>query len=180
MRIVVIGSSGAGKSTLAQEISQRCEVHHLELDGLHWLPGWVERDDNEFRALVSQRLDWVENWVVDGNYAVVRDCVWPRASHIVWLNYPFWMVFLRVLKRTAVRWLGRKRVFSGNRERLRTTLFSKDSILYWIVTSFGPRQREFGALFRERTAANPQTLWLEFRHPREAQEWLRRIATRGE
>ena len=63
-------------------------VPHVELDAIHWLPGWVEQDPAEFRAGVSQAIAG-PRWVVDGNYTRVRDLVWSRATTIIWLNYSF-------------------------------------------------------------------------------------------
>jgi len=44
-RTVVVGSSCAGKTTFAAALSARLGVPHVQLDALHWLPDWVERED---------------------------------------------------------------------------------------------------------------------------------------
>ena len=46
------------------------------MDSLHWLPGWIEADDSSFRELVDA-FTVTAAWVIDGNYSVARDLVWP-------------------------------------------------------------------------------------------------------
>ena len=41
MRIVVVGTSGVGKTTLAKDIAAALAIPHVELDALHWDPGWT-------------------------------------------------------------------------------------------------------------------------------------------
>jgi len=88
MRIAIIGSTGSGKSTLATSLAAKLTIPHTELDNLHWLPGWRERSNEEFRELVDLATQETA-WVIDGGYSVVRDLVWGRADVIVWLNYSF-------------------------------------------------------------------------------------------
>ena len=79
---------------------------HVELDAIHWLPGWEPRPREAFRALVGEAAAQPA-WVMDGNYGTVRDLLWPRATAAIWLNYPFATVMGRALRRTV------KRAFTG-------------------------------------------------------------------
>ena len=67
-----------------------------------------------------------ERWVVDGNYNMVRDIVWQRATTLAWLNLSFPVVFWRALSRTVIRSFGRRTLFSGNKESIRQ-VFDGDS-----------------------------------------------------
>jgi adenylate kinase family enzyme len=67
-RVSVVGTSGSGKSILARELARALDVPVVELDALHWLPGWAERPDEEFAAAVAQAAAG-ERWVIDGNYS---------------------------------------------------------------------------------------------------------------
>jgi adenylate kinase family enzyme len=80
---------------------------HIELDALHWQPNWVPRARAEFRALTAQALSQ-DCWVTDGNYGVVRDLVWSRATTVIWLNYALRLVLWRALARTVRRVLTRE------------------------------------------------------------------------
>lgn len=107
---------------------------------------------------------------MDGNYAVVRDLVWERATAIIWLNYSFPIVLWRALTRTARRVRTKEELFAGNRESLRMALFSPDSILWWVLTTFHQRRRRYRTLFDG--TAFPHLAYIEFRKPSEAASFL--------
>ncbi len=147
-RIVVVGTSCSGKTALANSLSKKLGSPHIELDTIHWLPDWVPRPVEEFRKLTSVAIA-EESWVVDGNYSSsVRDLVWPRATALVWLNYPFRVVIWRAWRRTISRVITRKELYSGNRETFAMAFFSGDSILWWVITTFHRRKREYRAIFQ--------------------------------
>ncbi|HVX60286.1 MAG TPA: hypothetical protein VHC19_06790 [Pirellulales bacterium] len=173
-RTVIIGTSCAGKSTLAKKFSQKLDAPHVELDALHWLPDWIERPDEELRALAEQALR-ADRWIVDGNYRQLRELVWPRATAIVWLNYSLATVFARAVRRTLRRSLRRETLYSGNRESLRRALFSRDSILLWVLTSHGRLRREYDSVFKD-FSHGPQTL-IRLRRPHEAEELVDSIVS---
>ncbi len=41
--VAVIGPSCAGKTTFARTLAERTGCVHIELDAVHWGPGWTER-----------------------------------------------------------------------------------------------------------------------------------------
>lgn len=164
-RVVVIGSSCSGKTTLARRIAGVLGVPHVELDELHWGPNWTERPTEVLRRAVGDRVAG-EGWVVDGNYTKVQDIVWPRATDAVWLNYSFPVVFGRALRRTVARMITREELFSGNRESFRVSFLSRDSILWWVITSFRRRRRQYERTFGARTF--PELRLTELRRQRDA------------
>lgn len=145
--MVVIGTSCSGKTTLARTLANIWNVPHIELDVLHWQPNWSPRPDEELRQL-TQAAVAAEQWVLDGNYSEVRDIVWGRATTLIWLNYPFRVVFGRALSRTVKRVLFREKLYAGNRETFRQTFLSRDSILWWVITTYQRRRREYPTLFK--------------------------------
>ncbi len=134
-RIAIIGSTGSGKSTLAKRLGAALELPVVELDSLHWLPGWIERDTATFRALVDQATSG-ERWITEGGYSEVRDLVWGRADTIVWLNLPFWTNFWQLFRRTVRRSQTGDPVCNGNIETWRQSFFSNDSVLLWLFKSY--------------------------------------------
>lgn len=168
-RIVVIGASGSGKTTFAAQIACQLGYPHIELDAIHWLPGWQEAPWDEIRTQVEQLTD-NETWVCDGNYSRLRDILWTRADTIVWLNFPFLFVFWRLLKRTLRRSFGNVELWNGNRETVRISFFSRDSILLWLLQSFPQHMREYPQLLAQPEHAHLKVL--RFHRSREAQAWL--------
>jgi len=171
-RVTVIGVSCSGKTTLARHIAQALVVPHIELDALHWLPNWQERPTPEFQALTAQAVAG-QRWVLDGNYSVVRAIVWAQATTVIWLNYPFYVVLWRALSRTVTRAATRQELFSGNRESFRQSFFSRDSILWWVVTTYHRRRREYPRLFNQPQFAHLTVI--EFNSPAETQAFLARL-----
>ena len=75
--------------------------------------------------------------------------IWQKATHIIWLNYPFARVFSQLLRRTIRRAWTREVIFSGNRESLRQSFFSKDSILLYMLQNFLAKRRELRWYFEQ-------------------------------
>ncbi len=171
-RVVVIGSSCAGKSTFARALAASRGCALIELDELYWAPHWTPKPTAEFLRLVGEAAAG-ERWVAAGNYGLAREALWGRATTIVWLNFGLPRVFWRGLRRTVARVVSREELFHGNRESFRQSFLSRDSILWWILTTFHRRQRGFHAL--RDAAAFAHLQWHEARHPREADAILRRL-----
>lgn len=170
-RIVIVGTSGSGKTTLAKSLAKKLGVTHIELDALHWEPDWIEVPDELMRERVQQALQ-SDAWTIDGNYKQVRDLVWARAQMLVWLDYSFPLVFFRAVRRTIRRMFTRELVCNGNRERL-SMLFSKESILLWVIQTHHKRAREYPALLARPEHAHLRIL--RFRTPSETTAWLKTI-----
>ncbi|MSQ30405.1 MAG: hypothetical protein EXR64_00030 [Dehalococcoidia bacterium] len=117
-RIQVMGPSGSGKTTVGQRLAALLGVPHVELDVLFWLPGWVERDADEFRAAVREATSG-DAWVASGNYTSrLLDVIWPRADTTAWLDRRLHLTILRQLTRSWRRWRTRELLWGTNVERL--------------------------------------------------------------
>jgi adenylate kinase family enzyme len=166
-RVVVVGTSCSGKTTLARQLSQMLGVPHIELDAVHWLPNWQPRPTDEFRRLVAEAVAG-ESWVMDGNYSsTARDIVWDRATTLIWLNYPFRVVFWRALRRTVLRVANQEELYSGNRETFRHSFLSRESIILWAITTYHRRRREYRRILDE--GVFPHLRVIELRSPAEAE-----------
>jgi adenylate kinase family enzyme len=109
--------------------------------------------------------------VVDGNYTSRLDGVLDGVDTVVWLDYPRRLVLSRVLRRTLLRVLLRRRLWNGNRERwhnLLTTDPAKNIIL-WSWTRHPLYRRRYAADAAEATRVQ----WVRLCTPAEADTWLR-------
>lgn len=169
MRYIVVGTSGAGKSTFAAALAQACGCPYIELDALYWGPGWAAVPHEQFEARMRSATAG-ECWVADGNYTAVRDVLWARATHIVWLNYGRGIVFPRVLWRTLSRGLLRTRLSHGNRESLRMAFFSRDSVLWWSYSTFARNRVKFAGLRSDPAYGHLE--WTEITKPSRARAFI--------
>ena len=169
MRYLVIGTSGAGKSTFAKKLAHKIHAPYVELDAHYWGTDWQAVPVEQFKRSVAEATQGA-CWVADGNFSAVRDVLWSRATHVVWLNYGRFTVFSRLLRRTLTHGLTRKRLTHGNRESLRMAFFSKDSVLLWSFSTYAKNQLKFSALREHGEFANLQ--WIEFSKTADASEFL--------
>jgi len=172
-RIVVDGPTGSGKSTLAQQAAERLGLTYVELDALYWQPGWRPAAYPDFQIDVQAALASADSgWIVDGNYRMVRDIIWPAAEMVVWLDYSLPVVFRRLLFRTARRVALGEELWNGNRERLweQLRLWSEDSLFHWLFKSYRRQRREYPQLFARPEYAHLGVL--RFASPRQAEAWL--------
>ncbi|HUS15625.1 MAG TPA: adenylate kinase [Chloroflexia bacterium] len=174
--MVVVGSTGSGKTTLARQLAAWSGVPHVELDALHWDPGWTEAPLEVFRARVTAALAGPA-WVVDGNYSAVRDLVWPRADTIIWLDYGLPHILGRLVRRTVHRVVSQEELWNGNRESLRGAFFSRDSLFIWALQTYGRRRREYPVLLSAAEHAHLRVL--HFHTPRATRAWLAGLPPRA-
>jgi len=171
-RIVVVGATGCGKSMLAERLAQKFNLDFIELDALYWKPDWVDSTREEFWEKVEAATH-SPRWALAGNYGMVRDIIWPRAEAVAWLDYPFFLIFGRLLRRTWVRWRTKELLWGTNYEPLwvHLKLWSKDSLVNWLFQTYKRRKRTYPQFF-----AQPEYSHLKvfrFKHPREMEAWLR-------
>jgi adenylate kinase family enzyme len=170
-RVVVLGTSGSGKTTLARQLAQRLNVPHIELDALHWEPNWTSTPTDRLIEKVRAALASAPNgWTVCGHYGQVRNVLWPQADTIIFLDYPMRVVFNRVLRRTLVQWWRKEELWNGNRQRLHTQFFARDSLFLWVINTWRKRRRSIPRLLRDPRFRHIRAL--RFRSPAELERWL--------
>lgn len=172
-RIVIIGAAASGKTTLAFNMAVKLGLPVIDLDDLHWQPGWKTTPRDEFKSEVRKSAS-KDKWIIAGNYSGVRDLVWNRADTVIWLDYNFSMNFWRLLKRTAHRLVDKKPVCNGNHETL-SNVFSKNSLIPWFLKTFHERRREYDEIFNDKKTY-PHLNKIRLNSQEEADEFLKALA----
>lgn len=171
-RISVIGSSsGAGKTTFGRRLAERLELPFIELDAVHWGPGWSSPSPERFQENFLKALPQ-GGWVVDGNYSALRGIVWDKADTLIWLDIPLRVCLWRILMRTLRRVRSGEELWpgTGNRETIRNAFFARDALLLYAVRTYRRRKRIWNEAVKSARWAH-----LEIHHFRsnvEAERWL--------
>jgi len=145
------------------------DVPHFELDSLFWRENWQKPDVEDFRQKVRRVLSG-EDWVTDGNYSAAREIVWGRVQVVVWLDYPLWLVMLRLIRRSIKRAFRRDLLWGTNRESLSNLFLSRNSLLFYVLRTHKKRQNLYQQL-----SQSPEFSGIEFirlRSPRQTEQWM--------
>lgn len=177
MRAVVIGSSGSGKSTFARQLAAACDLTRIELDALNWGPDWTNRsavDPADFERRVDEAIR-ARRWVTDGNYRAALARTLPKATHLIWLDYPRPVVMARVIRRSFVRAATGRELWpgTGNREDFRRWL-DREHPIRWAWDTFQRRRLQYEALFADLRLARLEKHRLT--RPREAERLIAKLA----
>jgi adenylate kinase family enzyme len=146
-RINVVGTSGSGKTTFARELAGLLNLPCYEIDQLFWNSNWQESSNDELFEKLHQ-VTSRPRWVLDGNYTRTIPVKWKQVQLVIWLDLSFLRTVLRVTKRTIHRSLTQKEIWSGtgNRESLRKAFFSKDSIIWWAITTYRNNRKKYSSI----------------------------------
>jgi adenylate kinase family enzyme len=172
-RISVYGVTGSGKSTAAAAIAAATGLEWHSVDDLTWEPGWVAVPPDEQRRRIAAICEQ-DSWVLDTMYGQWIDVPLPRLELIVALDYPRWLSFGRLLRRTITRIVDRRPICNGNIERLRGQ-FGKDSILLWHFRSFAGKRNRIEAWATAWAQGGEGPRVLRFRRPRDLGRWLAQL-----
>lgn len=142
----VMGPSGSGKSTLGLRLAEALGVPHVELDAINWLPGWTERDHDEFRSILAEQTAG-DGWVVSGNYISrgSSELLWRRADVLIWLDFPLRTIIPRQLIRSWHRWRSNELLWGTNHERFFPQLkfWDRNSLVGFTLATYESHRRRY-------------------------------------
>lgn len=168
-KVFVVGTCGSGKSTFSHKLSKICHLPFYEIDDYYWLPNWeMNSPENIFRAVSKIVLS--DEWIIAGNNSGVRDFSWPKADVIIWLDYPFLVCFWGVWMRMWSNIRHKVPICNGNYESFKRAFFSRDSILYWVLSSYRRRKKNYLRLMEDPKFAHVK--FIRFRSRKQAANWL--------
>ena len=166
---IVTSASGSGGTTVGRQIAARLDVPFHELDALFWQPNWTEPDPEDFRSRVAEVVA-TDSWLIDGSYqSWIGQLALGSADVVVWLDLSMRVWLPRLLWRTVSRaWRGDE-LWAGNRESLRVSFASRDSLILFALRHYRGRRRRYP----ERFAAYEV---VHLRSQPEIDRFLRRVA----
>ena len=170
-RVLIAGVTGSGKTTFARRLGELWDLRHVEIDALFHGPNWTPRP--EFLADV-QAFSREDRWVTEWQYTSrgTSEILAPRGQLVIWLDYPYRTVRRRLFTRTLIRAVRRTELWNGNRERGLANMFHPDpyeNILPWQKRTLRSWHERMPQMQQE----YPHLELIRFRHPREAEAWIR-------
>ncbi|ORY90680.1 hypothetical protein BCR35DRAFT_299235 [Leucosporidium creatinivorum] len=141
------------------------------MDSMLWLDDWVKVEQPVLAEKVAEAAQ-ADDWCSDGVYFSIKDSFYPRATDVIWLDYPLSLVLYRLVKRTWWRWWNQETLFGTNcRERWQETLFSRNSILWFCISRHDKLRRELPAAVE----VDSLPLRRRFAWPSQTEKWVRLI-----
>ena len=177
-RINVVGTSGSGKSTFARQLADALGLPYVEMDRIFWKADWTETPDEEFLPQVES-ITGADQWVLDGNYIRTTPIKWCRVQLVVWLDMPFLRTLYRVTSRCVRRSVTRAEIWpgTGNRETLRKAFLSRDSVIWWSLTTYRRHRREYAGMMA--AGEYPHIWFVRLRSPAEVAVFLQTAHAAG-
>ena len=107
-KIFISGGPGSGKTTYAQELADKFNIPHFDLDDIKWKNQTkycdCERTNAGKLALRDKILAENKNWIIEGVYT--EDWIIPiieQADKIIILKPPTWLRQYRIIRRSIRR-----------------------------------------------------------------------------
>ena len=171
-RVNVIGTSGSGKTTFGRQLADLLGLPFIEMDSVYWGPNWKEPADEEFIPRVKTIAER-SRWVLDGNYSRTTPVKWRQVQLVVWLDMSLLRTVFRVSARCVKRSLNKTELWpdTGNRETLRKSFLSRESVILWAITSYRRNRQRYSKMLDARAYAH---IWfVRLKSPGDVDSFLR-------
>lgn len=147
------GCPGSGKTTLASRLAADLGLTHIELDSLHWRPGWEEAPPEQFRALLDAAMEGApRGWITCGNYrSQSQNRHVARADTVVFLDLPRSIVMRRVALRTIRRAVTREKLYGNNVTEPLTNFYRwapEQNVIRWAWVHYDGYHEQYEAAMR--------------------------------
>lgn len=89
-RTVIIGNSGSGKSTLAEAVASLVHIPVIDLDLLHWEEdGYGVKRNEDVARKMALDVSNQPRWVIEGAFGWLAEVALPKATALIWLDFPW-------------------------------------------------------------------------------------------
>ena len=89
-RTVIIGNSGSGKSTLAEAMASLVHIPVIDLDLLHWeQDGYGTKRNEDVARQMALDVSNQPRWIIEGVFGWLAEVALPKATALVWLDFPW-------------------------------------------------------------------------------------------
>jgi hypothetical protein len=170
-----LGRHGSGKTTLSRRLGEALSLGVVELDAIRHANGWDSTPWDDFRDVLTQRLEgYSGGWVCEGSYHQIMDVYLSRADTLIWLHLPWRVSFWRLLRWTVTRAADQKPLYNQNgpHESWRQNFLSRKSILWWSISHHRVGIRTIQSRIAE---LRPEVRVYELRTSREVNALLRAL-----
>ena len=174
--INVVGNSATGKSTFSKALASKLSLPYIELDDLFWKDNWQESSDLEFFAKIKAKIaQYNDGWVMDGSYSRSNELKWQKVDTVIWLDYGFGLNLYRSITRGLHRSITQQKLWksSNNHETLQQ-LFSKDSVVWWMIKNHKISRGKYEKLLNDPRYQHIR--FIRLRSPKQAKKFLNRLA----
>ena len=98
-RIFLFGGCCTGKTYFSKELKDKLNILSYNLDNIFWYGNWEHISKDNLLEQVNQIINENDSWIIDGNYKIIKENIWEKATHIYFCYNNLVVLVWRVFKR---------------------------------------------------------------------------------